>query len=136
MKKLFTGIGALLLSVMCLGVVTSANNDDISTQAIVGGGGEPCIIEGSKRYTTSTKTGTTFTVKAKNPGSVSAAGINVTINNGTIKANNGTANNVLNANTEYKTFNHTGSTTEVRYTFIPAKQMAGYIVNYTFTVKY
>ena len=46
MKKLFTGIGALLLSVMCLGVVTSANNDDISTQAIEGGGGEPCYVTG------------------------------------------------------------------------------------------
>ena len=46
MKKLFTGMGALLLSVMCLGVVTSANNDDISTQAIEGGGGEPCYVTG------------------------------------------------------------------------------------------
>jgi len=46
MKKLFTGMGALLLSVMCLGVVTSANNDYISTQAIEGGGGEPCYVTG------------------------------------------------------------------------------------------
>lgn len=135
MKKLFTGMGALLLSVMCLGVVTLANNDDISTQAIEGGGGEPCTIEGSKRYTTSTKTGTTFTVKAKNPGSVSAAGINVTINNGTIKANSGNVRE-LNADSAYKTFNHTGTTTAVKYTFYPAKQMAGYVVNYTFTVRY
>ena len=135
MKKLFTGMGALLLSVMCLGVVSSANNDDISTQAIEGGGGEPCTIVGSKSYTTSTRTGTSFTVKAKSPGSVSAAGINVTINNGSIKANSG-AVNLLNANTAYKTFNHTGTTTEVRYIFTPAKQMAGYVVNYTFTVRY
>lgn len=90
MKKLFTGMGALLLSVMCLGVVTSANNDDISTQAIEGGGGEPCYVTGPINFfSTNNGSGAVFTVTSKNPTEVSYVGINVKVTYGTITADNG-----------------------------------------------
>lgn len=132
MKKLFTGMSALLLSAMCLGVVSSANDDGISTQAIVGGGGEPCNVTGYKDYSTKNGTGTSFTVTAKNPTSVSYVGINVKITYGTITASNGSVRTLSSTN-GIKSFSHSASRTSCTYTFKPSNTVAGYNAT-TFTV--
>lgn len=134
MKKVFAGMSALFLSVMCLGVVSSAaGNDGIDTHQFVGEGGEPCTISGSKNYSTSTGKGTSFTVTADDPYGVSYVGINVKITYGTITASNGSVR-TLSSKTGVKTFEHSASRTQCKYTFAAAKSVAGYNVNNTFTV--
>ena len=124
MKKLFTGMGALLLSVMCLGVVTSANNDDISTQAIVGGGNEPCYITGPKNFSTTNGSGATFAIEAKDK-SVSYVGIHVKITNGVITASNGSIR-ILNSQSGTKSFEHSASRLSCTYVFKASSKSAGY----------
>lgn len=134
MKKLLTCMSALLLSVMCLGVVSFANSDDgIDTHQLVGEGGEPCTISGSKNYSTATGKGTSFTVTAKSPTSVSYVGVNVKITYGTITASNGSVR-ILSSKTGVKNFEHKASRTTCKYVFTAAKSVAGYNVNNTFTV--
>lgn len=134
MKKVFAGMSALLLSAMCLGVVSSAaGNDGIDTHQFVGEGGEPCTISGPKNYSTATGKGTSFTIKANDPTRVSMVGINVKITYGTITAGTGEVR-TLSSTKGVKTFEHSTSRIECKYTFKAAQSVAGYNVNNTFTI--